>query len=89
MSGELVIARGYGGQPLKRVAVQAREGLIYIANPAVVGAVNSGDSHPIGFPASDVYNFDETAFNALVMEWEERGETDRGLWSKLTRYRYS
>ena len=48
MDSPLVIARGFWGKQLKRVAMQAENGLIYVASPARLEAVEKGDSHPVG-----------------------------------------
>ena len=74
MDRPLVIARGLRGQPLKLVAVSASKGLVYLANPALLKAIESGDSEPIGFPQADVFAFSARDFDVLIGEWEEKGE---------------
>jgi hypothetical protein len=86
MQRDVVIARAFGGEPLKRVAVGETRGSIYIANPLAIKAVEEGRSNAIGFPAEDVYVFDESIFCALEMEWRESNRTSVALWAKLRQY---
>lgn len=79
-----VIARAYGGEPLKRVAVHKFKGLTYISNP--LSLHESADQSGVGFPEKDVFLFDETAFQTLAEQWESNGKTDPQVWARLKRY---
>jgi hypothetical protein len=82
----LVIARAFGGEPLRRVAVKCDHGLIYLAHPDFIEAVERGDSHPVGFPERDVYAYDAASFSVLEMEWRETGATTTAQWAKLMQF---
>jgi hypothetical protein len=86
MENDLVIARGFQGKPLKRVAMGRRKGLVYLANPALLAAIRAGESEPVGFPATDVFAFDDNEFAALEREWEARGSVAPAAWATLSRY---
>jgi hypothetical protein len=83
---ETVIARAFRGEPLKRVAVDFGEKVIYLANPELLKAVEVGDSAAVGFPAEHVYVFDKSVFYELEAEWNETGATTRSVWEKLERF---
>lgn len=84
MDGRVVIARAYRGEPLRRVAIERRGSLIYIANPESLPDVNSGRSFPVGFPAGDVFGFDEGIYDELHRQWQTGGRTESASWEKLT-----
>ena len=87
MPESLVIARGYRGEPLKRVAICAENGLIYVANPDYVYAVKAGDSFPVGFPPEDVFVFEKAAFLALRAAWGlTQQEPPPAMWHPLRRF---
>ena len=50
MDHTLVMARAYRGQPLELVALEEKHGLVYLADPALHEAVETGDSGAVGFP---------------------------------------
>lgn len=50
--------------------------------------MNSRDTSPVGFPASDVFAFDESVFSGLEIEWRQERRTNRETWGKLRRFRY-
>ena len=66
----VVIARAHGGEPVRMIAFGRRGRVVYVANPSRVDAINTGDSEPIGFPAEDVFRFDETLYQQLRADWE-------------------
>jgi hypothetical protein len=82
---DFVIARAYRGQPLKRVAIKAENGLIYLANPARLDAVKEGQSFPVGFPAEDVFAFNAEVFCALEQAYKD-GQSNRAQWAILSRF---
>jgi hypothetical protein len=83
MGRPIVIARAYGGEPICRVAVRSGNGLVYLANPAYIGEVDSGASWPVGFPAEDVFTYEDQIFKAMISRWRQMGETNQGDWLAL------
>ena len=70
MDYRTVIARAYGGEPLKRVATQAQKCLVYILNPMC-----HSESGGVGFPIQDVFIYDEDIFLTLCHQWGREGKT--------------
>jgi hypothetical protein len=65
---------------MKRVALEARKGLIYVANPEKLKA-------PVGgFPKEDVFAFNDGVFEALSVEWATKAGTSSELWGRLNRF---
>jgi hypothetical protein len=87
MDNQVVIARAFRGEPLKRVVVTAASGAVYVANPDLLDEVNSGNSTPVGFPSYDIYQFDKAIFLDLVRQWTENGDTKSHTWEKLRQFR--
>lgn len=79
----LVIARGYGGQPLKRKALKIGRGYAYLANPENLKSVETGDTSPVGFPIEDVFLFNSRAYATLSAEWSEQSATNPSTWRGL------
>lgn len=79
-----VIVRSHDGEPLKRVAVRAESGLVYVVNPALLPQFTAGTTHAVGFPAVDVYEFEERLFNRLHEHWETG--VVRKDWAAMRRY---
>jgi hypothetical protein len=86
MARETVIVRAFRGEPLKRVAMDFGERLIYLANPELLKAVEAGDSAAVGFPIEDVYVFDKSVLYELETEWNETGATTNSVWRKLEKF---
>lgn len=84
---ELLIVRDFLGRPLKRSFCGAANGLVYVANPDLVEAVNSGESHPVGFPSDDAYLFENEAYSMLTKEWMLHGRIAEENWGRLRNYR--
>jgi len=89
MDEPTVIARAHGGEPLRRVAMRMGNGCIYLANPAFLDAVRLGQSSPIGFPESDVFQFDSGTYEKLCAEWESTRVTSQETWRALSRFTFS
>jgi len=70
-----VIARAYGGQPLRRMALKSGKNCVYLANPDNLASVESGDSFPVGFPREDVFLFDSIAYEILRVQWDKGQRT--------------
>lgn len=66
----LVIARAYGGEPLQRVLTGQTETLAYVLHPSVASAVGIKPFSGVGFPASDVFQFDLNLFDSLCGAWQ-------------------
>lgn len=79
----LVIARAYGGEPIKRVAMGVGPRVVYLANPDRVAAVESGTSAPVGFPEEDVFQFEENIYRRLTAQWAAHPNLMREAWSAL------
>jgi hypothetical protein len=83
---QVVVAMAFGGEPLRRMFIEAGERVFYLANPERIAAVEAGETDSIGFPQEDVFEFDEGAFAALAEQWARQRATDPATWSKLRRY---
>ena len=68
MTEDLVIARAYRGEPLKRVAVRTKHGIVYLVNPSRLRDVKSGGANPVGFPKEDVSQYDERSYFRLITQ---------------------
>ena len=81
-----VIARADRGEPLERIAIETGRRVVYLANPARIGAVEAGESNPVGFPREDVFEFDEGVFASLADQWARQRATEPATWQKLRPY---
>lgn len=79
----MLIVRDFKGEPLRRVLVGYRRGLVYVANPDLVEDVNNGDSYPVGFSSEDAYAFDNVEFSSIPKEWKEAGKISDASWKRL------
>lgn len=86
MDYTLVIARDAWGCPIKRFVVGRAQNCVYLANPARIRAVESGESSPIGVPTEDVFTYEEQAFRVLERQWVRDGRIDQGVWKGLIPY---
>lgn len=75
----LCLARAYGDEPLKRVAIAAEGGLIYIVNPSIYDANAGDDGGGVGFPVDCVFAFDEDLFTRLRSAYEAKDRAT--LWA--------
>lgn len=66
---------------MRRIMVFRQNALIYLANPDCQDARDSGG---VGFPASDVFRFDEALYRRLREQWETKGATDQETWAEAT-----
>lgn len=89
MDEPVVIARAYGGEPLRRIAVRMGRGCIYLVNPASLEAVRLGESSPIGFPESDVFYFNSDTYEKLCAEWASARVTSQETWRALYHFTFS
>lgn len=79
MRGEKVIARAFGGIPLVLRVCETGRGVVHLASEAEFQKRQAGKEalEPVGFPAADVFTYDEKFLKA-------RGARD---WAKLRRWR--
>ncbi len=77
---ESIIVRGYADEPVNLVAVHVR--------PGVIEAIETDKSLSMGFPAKDVFRFDNGVFRQLRDAYE-RGDrqTLQRLWQQAEKYR--
>ena len=87
MNHPIVIARAYRGEPLKRVFISQSNGLVYVKNPDCMNGLEAAESLAVGFPAEDIFDFDDQVFGALAHEWQECGATSKETWRRLKRYK--
>jgi hypothetical protein len=78
-----VLARAFKGEPLVRVIIYSQGSMAYLARPESVDAVKSGDSIPIGFPLSDIYQFNTDTYDVLRTEWDQSGGVSRETWERI------
>ena len=86
MLRSLVIAKDAHDRPLKRLAIAETKSLIYLANPALEDAVESGEIWPIAFPSEYVYVFDKTIFFEMEDCLCKTRKIPKELWEKLSPY---
>jgi hypothetical protein len=79
----LVIARAFDGRPLKREVIRRGNGRLYLANPDLLQALESGDSHPVGFPAKDVFAYKTDIYENLLALWNRFGSIPDSEWDAL------
>lgn len=85
MDERIVIVRSHDGEPLKRVVVRAETGLVYVVKPELLPEFYAGATNAVGFPESDVYEFDDGLLHRLRQHWETG--LIRKEWSTVKRYR--
>jgi hypothetical protein len=71
-----------GVKPVRLVAVQQSNGLIYVSSERALEA-DSGLPPPVGVPKSDVFKFDPDQYQRLRSKWERSGHTKDNDWEKL------
>lgn len=86
MGSDVVIARAYRGEALRRVALSTGKGLVYVAAEGALEAVLEGIVPPVGFPVQDVFRFEAGAFDDLALQWSRDGRTDPATWNRLSPY---
>lgn len=79
----LVIAKAYGGEPLRRIATGHQRGLTYVVNPHVVENSDVEPLSGVGFPDSAVFRFDDNLYGEMRTAWDEgRISYLNGLWER-------
>ena len=83
MKNRIVLVRGDSGRPVRLVAVQEANGLIFVSSERSASEPDSGFPPPIGIHANDVFPYDEQGYARLALEWEATGKVDNSSWEAL------
>lgn len=88
MRGDTVLARAYGGEPLRRVVWDRRQDKIMLINPDYYEeAIRLGEVRSIGFPEEDVFTYDELLHDQLREAFDRSSWPDLEiLWTKAKPY---
>jgi hypothetical protein len=78
MNKEVVMVRDCEDRALKRVLCGIANRVAYVANPAYMPAIESGESMPVGFPLEDVFEFNDGLMARI--------DADRSQWSAARPY---
>lgn len=81
-----VLVRASQGEPLVRTVISEGESVIYLANPARLSEVQSGQTDPIGFPREDVFIYEPEVARRLMSAWQNDAATD-DIWRDAEPYR--
>jgi len=89
MRGDVVLARAFEGKPLRRIVWEEKGEIVMIFHPDYYErALRGEDARPIGFPAEDVFEFDEALFKSLLAAVQRGGHDSlEGLWKQARPYR--
>ena len=66
MAFQMVMARAYRGEPWRSFLVRETEKGAYLVGPETLSAFEAGECQPVGFPAEDVFEFDDALFSRLA-----------------------
>jgi hypothetical protein len=83
-----VIVRGWGGEPLRRVAVSEGKGVVFISSERAADGRTDDFPPAIGAPVEDVFAFDSVAFDRLTQIWQRDHTTAPEEWAGLRRWDY-
>lgn len=83
----VVLVRAFDGRPLKRIAVDQKSDVLYIANPKSRDEVATGRCKPIGFRRSQCFTWNIEAFERLARQYAATGSTTPEDWNALTPFR--
>lgn len=70
MQYKLVIAKAHKNHPVKMILVESFPGVAFLSAPDRLKCVLEDKLDPVGFPAEDIFEYDEAIFNKLSAEWE-------------------
>ena len=84
MKQQIVLVRGDCGKPVRLVAVEASDGLIYVSSERALDA-ESRLPAPVGVPRTDVFEFTPAQYRSLREKWERNGKTEETDWSGCRR----
>jgi hypothetical protein len=82
MAQSIVIARGFGGEPKRLLALSAEDGRVLVGVTEENANTESVDNF-VSLPKSDVFEFEAQLFERLLEEWEMMGRTDPATWRSL------
>jgi hypothetical protein len=82
MAQDLVIARGFGGEPKRLTVRGAAEGRVLVGI-ADKNASDESVDNVVSLPRSNVFEFEAQLFKQLTEEWEMMGRTDPDTWRAL------
>lgn len=74
MRGEKVIARAFGGVPVVLRVWETGQNMVYLASDVEFEKRQAGKEaalEPIGFPASDVFAYDESVLTTKKPDWRK------------------
>jgi len=85
--GHRVIVRGFGGRPLMRRVLSCTQTASFVCRDEHYDEIVAGVRPPpmVGFPLSDVFDFDGAASNVLLRQWDTTGSTTPDQWERLPR----
>jgi hypothetical protein len=83
MLQQFVVVQALGGKPLKRVFMTVSERGVHVADPGLLDEIKSGIHAPVAVTPEKVFNFDESVFNELVVQWHSFKQTSAETWTKL------
>lgn len=87
MMQNLVIVRGFEGEPVRMVVVGTDGNRVTVAHPTMLEKIAAGESFPVSLPLSDVYRFDSDLFERLLREWRGSSGTSPTTWEALSHWR--
>lgn len=79
----IALVRAYGGQPLKRVVVEAADDVLFIANQQYLDLIQSGHSKPIGCERRDCFAWNPVEFERLTKIYASEHCTTDDAWSEM------
>lgn len=82
MAQNVVIARGFRGEPKRLIARGAAEGRVLVGI-AAESATDEAVDNVVSLPRSDVFEFEAKLFERLSEQWETMGQTDPDTWRAL------
>ncbi|WP_156898236.1 hypothetical protein [Methylocapsa acidiphila] len=86
MLQRFVVVQALGGKPLKRIVMTSDSKGILVADPGLLGEIETGIHQPVTAPLRTVFNFDEPVFAELMSQWHADKKTDAATWAKLDRF---
>lgn len=83
-----VIAKAYGDEPLCRVVVGTKKGLVYLLNPSSISSQFANRFSGVGFPRESVFAYRKALFDSLSRAYKA-GDSDElaRLWSTAAPFR--
>jgi hypothetical protein len=83
--GHRVIVRGFGGRPLVRRVLSRAQTVSFVCRDEHYDEIVAGvrPRPMVGFPYSDVFDFDAAASDVLLRQWKATGSTTPDQWERL------